>query len=109
MMYGSQGLQRRPGGAPMYPNQQGIIQERQSQINDTHQFGQPHPGPSPLNLPKRNLPRHDEYFSGPQLPNPAMVNLYTHRAPEILSYTKVSLNAGSSLRTALYHQVNSTG
>lgn len=74
-MHGSQGPQRRPSGAPMYPNQHGISQDRQSQMSGPHQFGQPHPGPSPLNLLNDDLPQHDEYFSGPRLPNPAMVNL----------------------------------
>ncbi|KAG1780389.1 hypothetical protein EV702DRAFT_1043208 [Suillus placidus] len=71
-MYGSRGSQRRPNGAPMYPNQHGISQDRQSQMSGPHQFGQPHPGPSPLDS-LNDLPQHDEHFSGPRLPgNPAM-------------------------------------
>ncbi|KAG2043687.1 hypothetical protein BDR03DRAFT_1054589 [Suillus americanus] len=71
-MHGSQGPQGRPSGAPMYPNQHGISQDRQSQMSGPHQFDQPHPVPSPLNLLNDDLPQHDEYFSGPRLPNPAM-------------------------------------
>ncbi|KAG2370331.1 hypothetical protein BDR07DRAFT_1387046, partial [Suillus spraguei] len=33
------------------------------------QFGQPHSGPSPLNLPNKDLLQHDEYFSGPRVLN----------------------------------------